>query len=330
MDKSLPDQKIILHIDFDSFFASVEQQYNFSLRGKPIGVLAANSRSCIIASSREAKRLGIKTGARSFEAKQICPSIALVPADFIKYFEISKKFLNICKQVIKEFSVLTEEHYAKVRTEVYPYGAAPLWQTGLRNYFENNADLVRLELNGNHKVIKIESLDYTEDVYDLTIDKTHNFALATGVFVHNSIDGDSPAAMRYTECRLSAIADEMLRDIDKNTVNFIDNYSGTTQEPTVLPSVIPNLLLNGAAGIAVGMATQIPPHNLGEVTDALIYMIEHPLSAEKSAQHTQTPTEAKDDIQFESSATVEELMKFIKEHPKILRKGMKLWLKWKR
>jgi len=97
MDKSLPDQKIILHIDFDSFFASVEQQYNFSLRGKPIGVLAANSRSCIIASSREAKRLGIKTGARSFEAKQICPSIALVPADFIKYFEISKKFLNICK-----------------------------------------------------------------------------------------------------------------------------------------------------------------------------------------------------------------------------------------
>ncbi|KKQ78257.1 MAG: gyrase subunit A protein, partial [Candidatus Daviesbacteria bacterium GW2011_GWA1_38_7] len=201
------------------------------------------------------------------------------------------KFLNICKQVIKEFSVLTEEHYAKVRTEVYPYGAAPLWQTGLRNYFENNADLVRLELNGNHKVIKIESLDYTEDVYDLTIDKTHNFALATGVFVHNSIDGDSPAAMRYTECRLSAIADEMLRDIDKNTVNFIDNYSGTTQEPTVLPSVIPNLLLNGAAGIAVGMATQIPPHNLGEVTDALIYMIEHPLSAEKSAQHTHDQTE---------------------------------------
>lgn len=89
--------RIILHIDFDSFFASVEQQHNVSLRNKPIGVLAANSRTCIIASSREAKELGIKTGTRSFEAKQICPSITLVSADFIKYFEISKKFLDICK-----------------------------------------------------------------------------------------------------------------------------------------------------------------------------------------------------------------------------------------
>src|SRR3990167_7498406 len=82
--------------------------------------------------------------------------------------------------------------------------------------------------------------------------------------------------MRYTEARLTAIADELLRDINKNTVNFVDNYSGTTQEPVLLPSVVPNLLLNGASGIAVGMATQIPPHNLGEVCDALIYMIEHP------------------------------------------------------
>ncbi len=89
--------RIILHIDFDSFFASVEQQADPSLRDKPIGVTAANSRTCIIASSREAKRLGIKTGSRSFEAKRICPSIILVPANFVKYLEISKKFLNICK-----------------------------------------------------------------------------------------------------------------------------------------------------------------------------------------------------------------------------------------
>jgi DNA polymerase IV len=90
-------QKIILHIDFDSFFASVEQQYQPKLRGKPIGVTAANSRTCIIASSREAKRLGIKTGSRSYEAQEICPNLTLVPADFTKYFEVSKKFLNICK-----------------------------------------------------------------------------------------------------------------------------------------------------------------------------------------------------------------------------------------
>jgi len=97
-------QKIIFHIDFDSFFASVEQQYRPDVRGKPLGVTAANSRTCIIASSREAKKLGIKTGARSFEAFKLCPNLTLVPADFNKYFEVSKKFLNICK----DYSPFTE------------------------------------------------------------------------------------------------------------------------------------------------------------------------------------------------------------------------------
>ncbi len=117
-------------------------------------------------------------------------------------------------------------------------------------------------------------------VYEAMVRMAQNFSLRymliDGQGNYGSIDGDSPAAMRYTEARLSAIADELLRDISKNTVDFIPNYSGTVQEPTLLPSVIPNLLLNGASGIAVGMATQIPPHNLGEVCDALIYMIEHP------------------------------------------------------
>lgn len=88
---------IILHIDFDSFFASVEQQLRPELRGKPMGVTAQNGRTCIIASSREAKKLGIVTGSRTFDALKICPSIIFVPADFIKYYEVSKKFLNICK-----------------------------------------------------------------------------------------------------------------------------------------------------------------------------------------------------------------------------------------
>ncbi len=141
-------------------------------------------------------------------------------------------------------------------------------------------------------------------VYEAMVRMAQNFSLRymliDGQGNYGSIDGDSPAAMRYTEARLAAIADELLRDINKNTVDFVDNYSGTIKEPTVLPSVIPNLLLNGASGIAVGMATQIPPHNLGEVCEALIHMIEHP-SKEKGA-----------DGKFSSDATVEDLVGFIK------------------
>lgn len=89
--------KTILHVDFDSFFASCEQQYNPDLRNKPLGVTATNGRTCIIASSREAKKLGIKTGARTYEALEICPELKLVSANFVKYFEVSKKFLKICQ-----------------------------------------------------------------------------------------------------------------------------------------------------------------------------------------------------------------------------------------
>ncbi|MGL4493917.1 MAG: DNA gyrase subunit A, partial [Tannerellaceae bacterium] len=89
-----------------------------------------------------------------------------------------------------------------------------------------------------------------------------------------SIDGDSPAAMRYTEARLSKLAEEMLRDIDKNTVDFQLNFDDTLKEPTVLPTRIPNLLVNGASGIAVGMATNMPPHNMSEAIDGSIAYIE--------------------------------------------------------
>ncbi|MBN1661794.1 MAG: DNA topoisomerase 4 subunit A [Anaerolineae bacterium] len=87
-----------------------------------------------------------------------------------------------------------------------------------------------------------------------------------------SIDGDSPAAMRYTEARLAEIAQHMLMDIDQDTVDFVDNFDGSLQEPVILPAALPNLLINGATGIAVGMATNLPPHNLGEVADAVIYV----------------------------------------------------------
>ena len=90
-----------------------------------------------------------------------------------------------------------------------------------------------------------------------------------------SVDGDPPAAMRYTEARLSRYSEELLTDLEKDTVDWQDNYDGSIQEPTVLPSALPNLLLNGATGIAVGMATSIPPHNLNELCDAVVYLIDH-------------------------------------------------------
>jgi DNA gyrase subunit A len=106
-------------------------------------------------------------------------------------------------------------------------------------------------------------------------DFSMRYMLVDGQGNFGSIDGDAPAAMRYTEARLAAMAGEMLTDIDKETVDFGDNFDGSLQEPVVLPARLPNLLLNGASGIAVGMATNIPPHNLGELVDALTYLIDN-------------------------------------------------------
>ncbi len=107
-------------------------------------------------------------------------------------------------------------------------------------------------------------------------DFSMRYTLIDGQGNFGSVDGDNPAAYRYTECRLQRIAGELLADIDKETVDFVPNYDGKELEPTVLPSKIPNLLINGSTGIAVGMATNIPPHNLGEVVDACLKLLEQP------------------------------------------------------
>lgn len=129
-------------------------------------------------------------------------------------------------------------------------------------------------------------------IYDTIVRMAQNFrmryTLVDGQGNFGSVDGDMPAAMRYTEVRMSRLAEELLADIDKNTVDFVPNYDNSLQEPMVLPSRLPNFLLNGSSGIAVGMATNVPPHNLVEVCDAIIHLVENP------------------------EATVKDLMQFVK------------------
>jgi len=163
-----------------------------------------------------------------------------------------------------------------------------MWEDGLRHTskFRKSANVVGAVLGRYHP-------HGDAAVYDALARMAQDFSLRypliEGQGNWGSIDGDSPAAMRYTECRLSKIGEEMLSDIEKNTVDFIPNYDDTRKEPKVLPSPIPQLLINGSLGIAVGMATNIPPHNLSELCDALIYLLNN-----------------------EEKATTEDLCKFIK------------------
>src|SRR3989344_940811 len=150
-----------------------------------------------------------------------------------------------------------------------------MWELGLRHNvkFRKSAQVVGAVMARYHP-------HGDASIYDSMVRMAQDFSmrhqLVDGQGNFGSMDGDAAAAMRYTEARLRGIAEEMLYDIDKETVKFIPNYDGSYQEPTVLPSKLPNLLLNGTMGIAVGMATSIPPHNLKELCDGVIRLIEHP------------------------------------------------------
>ena len=170
---------------------------------------------------------------------------------------------------------------ARLTPELYESERGANWIPHLDTalvYFTDFNEIVAAGQTYNHRIVAVRPLTETADVYDITVDEHHNFLLADGVFVHNSIDGDAPAAMRYTEARLTPLAMEMLADLEKNTVDFRPNYDETREEPLVLPSVVPNLLINGCSGIAVGMTTEVPPHNLGEICDAIVHVIDHPES----------------------------------------------------
>ena len=127
-------------------------------------------------------------------------------------------------------------------------------------------------------------------IYDTLVRLAQNFnmryPLVDGQGNFGSVDGDPPAAMRYTEARLEALADDLMADLDKETVDFVPNYDESTTEPTVLPAPYPNLLVNGSAGIAVGMATNIPPHNLREVISGVVWVVENAQESQETKEHT--------------------------------------------
>ncbi len=194
-------------------------------------------------------------------------------------------FLTIAKLALEHDGKITPEGYDRERRAT-GINTIIRFEHGLERFFGGDCEALREACRAhtgqlNHRVVSVEPAGYA-DVYDLSVDETHNFALAAGVFVHNSIDGDEPAAMRYTEARLSEISERFLDEIEEDTVDFAPNFDDSLKEPTVLPAKLPNLLLNGSWGISVGMTTQIPPHNLGELIDATVHLIEHPdVSLEK-------------------------------------------------
>lgn len=175
-------------------------------------------------------------------------------------------------------SVITSRALPDVRDGLKPVHRRILYamrQTGLTPSakFRKSATVVGEVLGSYHP-------HGDASVYDAMVKLAQDFStrypLVQGQGNFGSVDGDPPAAYRYTEAKMSRIADDMLKDLEKETVNWVPNFDGSKQEPTVLPSAVPNLLLNGALGIAVGMATNIPPHNLREVVDATTHLIDNP------------------------------------------------------
>jgi DNA gyrase subunit A len=150
-----------------------------------------------------------------------------------------------------------------------------MWEMGMRSTarYRKSAGIVGEVMKNYHP-------HGDSAIYDTLVRMAQDFnlryPLVDGQGNFGSVDGDSAAAMRYTEARLTPIADELLLDIEKNTVDFQPNYDASMEEPKVLPGRLPNLIVNGSSGIAVGMATNIPPHNLGEICDAVAYLIDHP------------------------------------------------------
>jgi len=263
-DQAIYDSMVRLAQDFSLRYPLVDGQGNFGCFTKDTKVQLTDGRSLNFGELIKESKKGKRNYTYTFN-----PDAKKIEITEIKNPRLTRKNEQIIEITIDNAEKIkcTLDHRFMLRSGKYKRA----------ENLKPGDSLMPLEAKKyNHKVIKTRILSKTEDVYDITVAPWHNFALASGIFVHNSIDGDKAAAHRYTECRMAKITAEMLVDIDQDTVNFVPNYDGTTQEPSVLPAKIPNLLLNGSMGIAVGMATNIPPHNLIEVCDATIHKIDNP------------------------------------------------------
>ena len=215
-----------------------------------------------------------------------------------KSFELENfKIKSITEEIQQSYldyamSVIVSRALPDVRDGLKPVHRRILysmWNTGLRANakFRKSATVVGEVLGKFHP--HGDSAVY-ESMVRMAQDFSLRYPLVNGQGNFGSMDGDSAAAYRYTEAKLSTIAEEMLLDIEKNTVDFVPNFDGQHKEPVVLPAGLPQLLLNGSMGIAVGMATNIPPHNLGELIDGIIYLIDNPsASVEDLAQFIKGP-----------------------------------------
>jgi len=269
-DSAVYDSMVRMAQDFSMRYPLVRGQGNFGCFTKDTKVKLTDGRNLdfgeLIKENEEGKQNYTYT----------VNNLGLISVAEIKKSRLTRKNAEIIKVKLdnEEEIKCTPDHLFMLKDGTYK--KAESLTVGEFLMTLSNVDLVRQEINNNHKVVNVEKLFEQADVYDLTIDGTHNFCLAAGIFVHNSMDGDNAAAMRYTEAKLAAVAEELLYDIDKNTVDFSPNFDGSQQEPRVMPSKLPNLLMNGTMGIAVGMSTNIPPHNLRELSGAINHLIDNP------------------------------------------------------
>ncbi len=207
--------RIILHIDFDSFFASVEQQLNPQFRGKPVGVTATNGRTCIIASSREAKKLGIQTGERTYVAQKICPSIILTPSHFLEYWEISKKFLKICSSYspfVELFSL--DEVFMDITPTIHLFGNAEDIITTIKNRIRDEIGeyiTVSAGISHNKLLAKLASGQ----------NKPNGVVKITEKDIDNIYSKIEPTAL----CGIGKRMDVRLKKIGINNLLQIRNYS---------------------------------------------------------------------------------------------------------
>ena len=196
--------------------------------------------------------------------------------DNIQKIEISKELEE--SYLDYAMSVIVSRALPDVRDGLKPVQRRILWamwETGLRSSVKYRKSAAVIG-----EVLKCYHPHGDTSVYDAMVRMAQDFSLryplVDGQGNFGSVDGDSAAAYRYTEARMSKIAEELLFDVEKETVDWTPNYDSSTEEPRVLPAKLPNLLLNGISGIAVGMATNIPPHNLSEIIDATTHLIENP------------------------------------------------------